>query len=611
MDSMTNDLRAWARSLQNNLGSIGGSADTLYGTVRGDHSFNFTLQCQGGVMHQTAILMAKATDDAGGSLGLRCTWSRKVGGEWLEIPGEDDQNYQVSADDVGTSVRVDAYCTTAGWSGKARGELGPFELDPSTARSLDNVIGAEGSKFPVRFHQSGDSSGGSDLVVHVMADEVKVQQHNSASAKEKTARYSADYPRVTMTPKDTVRFDLELRPSRVFQLSALSRTSRDLIALAVRAFHARRFVATSFVLQQMHQDPSDPGRAPTRERSAIIDLNGLVLGGSSQLRFALEQSTVSRGSLLKQQNEMASVSAQLEDTISSYSKMIANLQASLGDGGPGVPPELLKQRVSQAQTASATLAGELAQVKNQIEVEADAGPDDDDMDGPGGPRVRGGGDPAAQTLRNEAQALTAMLRERERDVEAFRNRASASSSSADGPERAAVERTQQELTTLQEQRRSLMARLEVAQASGSAPSPAVEQVVRRLQQELEQAAGERVAMARRADQLSKELEKSKSNQEGTMQRLMAANARLLEEKEKLEREIKQVSELYDSTVRQLGVGGLTGSALPSVQMHANVHAQHQISQLEQQLAARQQSLTALQQEQENMKRRIRSLATAA
>ncbi|CAK0855507.1 unnamed protein product [Prorocentrum cordatum] len=58
--------------------------------------------------------------------------------------------------------------------------------------------------------------------------------------EEVWTEYTTEYPRVIVHPLDTTKFQLTMNETRIFNLTAPSRTARDLVALTVRCMHARR-----------------------------------------------------------------------------------------------------------------------------------------------------------------------------------------------------------------------------------------------------------------------------------------------------------------------------------------------------------------------------------
>merc|ERR1719387_2550331 len=170
--------------------------------------------------------------------------------------------------DIAVEVEPTDGAQREGHTGIARGEVGPFELDPVTRLSLKNAICNGGTTFLVQHFRNEDFSDPQprDLQIHVMQDYVKVvHPSGERSGREVAAGYVADFPRVVLHPLDTSKFRLELseNPDHVYLFGALSRTNRDLIALMVRCFHARRYVSTSLILGALFQNPATPGAPPT------------------------------------------------------------------------------------------------------------------------------------------------------------------------------------------------------------------------------------------------------------------------------------------------------------------------------------------------------------
>eukprot|EP00435_Cladocopium_sp_Y103_P032908 s835_g8.t1 len=217
------------------------------------------------------------------SVPLKCKWRRRVGDLPVEIPGVTSNMYQISADDVGTDISVEAQPADAddGHHGIVVGEIGPFELDPATRRSLDNALGLGGSRFTVMQSKLPGEAATSrqDMSIHVSTEGVRVRSLSSDVAaaqgsgyqnrdnKEIYAEYSPDYPKVIIHPLDTSKFQLVMNEVKTFHLIALSRTSRDLIALTIRCFHAKKFMSTSSILQTVLpvQLPDTAGVMPTMD----------------------------------------------------------------------------------------------------------------------------------------------------------------------------------------------------------------------------------------------------------------------------------------------------------------------------------------------------------
>ena len=155
-------------------------------------------------------------------IALTCRWKRRIGDSIVDIPGIQSNMYQISADDIGTSVIVEAQPAERGgqWCGCALGEIGPFELDAGTRRSLDNALSASGTRYPVAYHQSDTDEKRIDTTLHITPEFIKFCPPPGSGDRgplETMDSYTADYPKVIIHPLDTVRFKLLLDPDRQYQ----------------------------------------------------------------------------------------------------------------------------------------------------------------------------------------------------------------------------------------------------------------------------------------------------------------------------------------------------------------------------------------------------------
>merc|ERR1712232_289610 len=144
--------------------------------------------------------------------------------------------------------------------------------------NLENLISSGATSFPARHCRDQDDPHPRDLQIRVTQDFVKVVHPGAdRGSNEVMAPYSADFPKVILHPSDTCKFRLELSedPEQCYKFQALSRTSRDLIALLIRCFHARKYVATSFILSRLFQNPATPGAPLTSVQAQDFDLQGL------------------------------------------------------------------------------------------------------------------------------------------------------------------------------------------------------------------------------------------------------------------------------------------------------------------------------------------------
>ena len=95
-------------------------------------------------------MYAKAEGNPGIPIPIKCRWLRIKNERTYEIPEINTNAYQLSAEDIGCKIRVEAQPDEDDqFTGLAYGEFGPIELDPSARQTLEYVLGTGGSQFPV------------------------------------------------------------------------------------------------------------------------------------------------------------------------------------------------------------------------------------------------------------------------------------------------------------------------------------------------------------------------------------------------------------------------------------------------------------------------------
>jgi hypothetical protein len=353
--------------------------DYLLGNVSGEFNYHFTFKLEGGGFFQTGVLVASAENAPGGlPVPLRCKWRRRIGDMPVEIPSVTSNMYQISADDVGTDICVEVSPADLddGHVGAALGEIGPFELDPSTRRSLDNALGAGGNRFNVTQSTtpSDRSSLHTDMQVMVSADTVKVVMAEGKN-RESVAEYSPDFPKVIIHPLDTLKFQLIMSENRTLHLQAQSRTQRDLIALTVRCFHARKYLPTAGILQELfpvHAMGPGSGAPAPPNGGGDSHLDECILQErlTKELNRAMQSKDMSEKVLRNTHHEKKQLQAQLEETIRGFTEVITGCQDQLSQGPSSTSSgsaERLQEQFRDISNQNKTLEGQLIAQRKQFD----------------------------------------------------------------------------------------------------------------------------------------------------------------------------------------------------------------------------------------------------
>lgn len=552
--------------------STGGQAEGpvhRHGRVTGDHQYHFALhfepRSEGGALCQTGVLVASATtkSDGGQPLPITCQWQRRIGEHLMPIPGINGSMYHSSADDIGMDVVCQALPPNGdsfnGCQGRATGVLGPFELDPITRLSLENLISSGGSRFPVRHFRDQDDPHPRDLQIHVTQDYVKVVHPGAERGNEIVAIYNADFPKVVIHPLDTCKFRLELGEERekVYQFVALSRTSRDLIALLIRCFHARKYIATSLILSSLGQNPATPGAPLTALAKDRFDIHMLLGRLQRELDRTVGQLSRVEKVVRNAAQEKQQLQAQLRETITSYTEAIEKLHQQLAHARGGAAAALSVQ-LHEARAQSSSLQLEHAELKQRLTEEQSTAAE----------LQRAAGDGLeVEALRSELATLKADIAAVTGDTEAkqldhsraeelrrLRRDVDVLNQEKEGLDRilADADKEKQDLIENFLYVKGCLDKLQMASINAPAASPEVERELASMRATYEKAVDERNRVAVKVEQIDREREKQKQQREAALERVMTANARLLEERDRLEREKARVSELYQQTMGTMG-----------------------------------------------------------
>merc|ERR1719401_961217 len=416
-----------------------------------------------------------------------------------------------------------------------------------------------------------------DLQIHVKQDYVKVVHPGAdRGSSEVVAPYSADNPKVVIHPLDTCKFRLELSEEheKIYHFVALSRTSRDLIALLIRCFHSRKYVATSFILSRLFQNPATPGAPLTTVQHGDFDVRGLGDRLGKELDRTVGQLEVVERVVKTANAEKSELQAQLRETIESYTQAIENLQRQLAFANGG-PAATLQLQLHDARAQYSRLQLEMQDVRQRLDEEQQRASRGNGTDGPGGPESIA----AAEALRNEISQLrtnisalagnAAMDSQRDltraEELRRMRSDVDRLNSEREGLEQVEKQAEKEKADLIENflYVKGCLDKLQMASLQTPAASPEVEREVAKLKETYSQIVDDRNRFAVRVEALDRDREKQKQQRESALERVMNANARLLEERDRLEKEKARVSDLYQKAMGAVGAMPDAGKAAAS------------------------------------------------
>lgn len=615
--AISDSLRNLPQEILRQIDSTSDGPTHMRGRVSGAPNYHFSLvfepRSEGGGLCQTGVLSASATtrSDGGQPVPITCRWKRRIGAHLIEIPGIQGSMYHTSADDIGMDIVCQAEPANGSAEGQAYGVLGPFELDPITKMSLENLISSGASRFPVRHYRDEDDPNPRDLQIHVTQDYVKVVHPGlGGQSSEVVAPYTADYPKVVIHPLDTCKFRLELsdEAEKIYHFVALSRTSRDLIALLIRCFHSRKYVATAFILSQLFQNPATPGAPLTSVHYEGFDVHGLGDRLGKELDRTVGQLEAVERVVRNANLEKTELQLQLRETISSYTEAIEKLHQHLAmaKGGPAASVQL---QLHEARAQQQRVSLEMQEVRHRVEEEKRLAPKREEPSAEAAAQVESLRGEISQ-LRNSIGALAGdaalnSQRDLTRAEELRRLRADVDmlNREKEGLETCAMQadKDKQDLVENFLYVKGCLDKLQMASLQAPDASPEHEREVARLKDAYSQVVDERNRLAVRVEAMDRDREKQKQQKESSLEHVMSANARLLEERDRIEKEKARLSELYSSTIGALNPsgGGVAGSADADP---------GQVEYLRADIAEKQALLAKREQEGESLRARLRKLA---
>mmetsp|Transcript_85028 Transcript_85028/g.132877 ORF Transcript_85028/g.132877 Transcript_85028/m.132877 type:complete len:645 (+) Transcript_85028:108-2042(+) len=619
-------VRELPQQLRRTVGAPNADGPTQrYGRISGDHQFHFDLhfepRSEGGGLCQTGVVVAAATSDVGGQpVPITCQWRRRIGEHLIDIPGIRGSMYHASADDIGMDIVCQAEPPSGVAQGRASGVLGPFELDPITRLSLENLISSGGSRFPVRHFRDQDDPHPRDLQIHVTQEYVKVVHPGADRGREDIVQYTADYPRVVIHPLDTCKFRLELGEGtdRLYHFVALSRTSRDLIALLIRCFHSRKYVATSLILSSLGQNPATPGAPLTQLSKNHYDIEMLI----GRLGKELDRNGGQLGKVDKKvrnaTNEKRELQEQLKETINSYTESIEKLHEQLHKAGPDAA---MQWKLHDAKATKSKLELEMTELTQRM---ADQFPE-----GLG----QFSNSTANAELAAEEQALKSEIEELRKSITSLagENVNNVQIENSRAAELTRLKRDVAHLTAEKEDLEGNKAEAEKDKQSlidnflnvkkdlddiqmtslNTKIDPEKERELASLRAKHEETAEDRNRIAAQLEALDRDKEKQKQQREAALERVMTQNTKLLEERERMEREKTRVSELYQSTMGAIGAIGAVPAAnttAPTDNTGSDDLDDVSVEALREEIRKKTEEMTKREQESESLRSRLRKLA---
>jgi len=375
-------------------------------------------------------------------------------------------------------------------------------------------------------------------------------------------------PKVIIHPLDMTKFRLVMSEVKTFHLMALTRTARDLIALTIRCFHAKKYMSTSSLLQTLLpvQAPATAG-AVIPITDARLDACIVLETLAKELNRTMQQKEISEKVLRNTNHEKRQLQEQLMETISGFTEVIEGLQDQCDGATNVLSADRLQEQLKEISTSNRSQQAEVESLRMHLEklgeskklAEARA-------------RSGAGAGPEAQVhqLKDERDMLKARLEE------LSSNTATVQHDQQEQVHTQELKRLRQDVESLHNEKEQLRRQLQdqdkerqelqdnflyvktqldkvqmkQAEAAQNGSSDGQKEL-QRHKQTLQSISEERNRLAARMDSALNVAEKEKAYHEQSVERVTTANARLMEERDRISKEVERLSSLYGESVRQL------------------------------------------------------------
>lgn len=325
--------------------------------IKGSFNYHIDFQIKGTAPFQSCILIVNAFSkpDKKYAIPCKCQWSRIRGSRTYNLLGINSNTYQLSAQDIGSLIEIEVSPQEEGFKGKATIYFGPVILDPQIKVTLEGILAAGGSKFPITLMVEDTGALLKESSALLLTNDNVRLVINASDREEKSIkfRYNLEEPEIEMNNLDTTLLALTFRgsfeedmpgimrflhenrlnTSRIcrFSLKTVSKTSRDLIYLSLKCFAAKRFLLDSKLISSIESLFSEGklfSNAISKSGGTFGDVLLEVEGLKKEVNFLLKSSNELANEKEGLSKEIVSLEKELNETIEAYSQMIMELKTS-------------------------------------------------------------------------------------------------------------------------------------------------------------------------------------------------------------------------------------------------------------------------------------------
>ena len=324
--------------------------------LRGSFNYYLDFQIKGPSPFQSCILSSSAFSkpDKKFAIAVKHQWSRIRGSRSYVLLGLNSNTYQLSAQDIGSTIELEVFPQEEGFKGTAIVSFGPILLESSIKMILEGILASGGSKFPINLlcEESGKVIKDTASLL-LTCDCIRIVLNvNDREERTMKFRYCLEEPEIEMNNLDTTVFALSFRGifeedrlgiMRFLQenkltegglcrvaVKTVTKTARDLIYLALKCFAAKSYLLDSKLVSSLDAIFSE-GQLFTSKVGKGGPLGEILLeveGLKKEVGFLIRTNKETTGEKEKLADEVRCLEKEMGETIEAYSQMLTELKTT-------------------------------------------------------------------------------------------------------------------------------------------------------------------------------------------------------------------------------------------------------------------------------------------
>jgi len=320
-------------------------------TITGTYSYYLEVSIKGDSPYQTSTvsITAFAKSDKKIAIAISCKWYRVHEDRQYRLATIHSNTYQLSAEDLGYTLKVEVTPQEEDHNGTAVVQYGPVRLDPNVRNTLESILGAGGSRFPIQLVDEETGAMSKEPAALSMTSEFVriVETPPVGKEKELKFKYSYDLPKIELNYLDCTRMYFmfvgdeedsdavkkfingKKNGPHKLGMKFLSRTARDLVILALKSFATKNYLVNSMMINEVVFTPGKIFRDKKDNPQKIGDMLLEVDSIKREMYLVLERNQELGKDKERLQQNLKGLEQELSSTIDTYGQLLNEVRSNV------------------------------------------------------------------------------------------------------------------------------------------------------------------------------------------------------------------------------------------------------------------------------------------